>query len=180
MVEIGSGQSTLIALKALKVNAEEGYECEFTAVEPYPSQFLLDISDSFFTLLKSKVQDVPVTRFSDVDLLFIDSSHVSKFGSDVNYEILEILPSLKVGAYVHWHDIVIPCDYPLFWLKRGYFWTESYLLETFLSFNSSFEIQWASKYMQTRRLSELAEIFNFVDINDPTEQNSSFWIKRTK
>lgn len=179
MIEIGSGQSTLIALMAIRKNAEEGYPCKFTAIEPYPAEFLTNIKDEFFTLQKSKVQSVPVRTFAEVDLLFIDSSHVSKYGSDVNYEILEILPSLKVGAYIHLHDIVIPFDYPLFWLKRGYFWTESYLLESFLSFNNSFEIQWASKYMQMRHADELARLFSFVDLNDPMEQNSSFWIKRT-
>lgn len=179
MIEIGSGQSTLIALKAIRKNVEEGYPCDFTAIEPYPAEFLTNIKDDFFTLLKSKVQNVPVSAFGDVDLLFIDSSHVSKYGSDVNYEILEILPSIKVGAYIHWHDILIPYDYPSFWLKRGYFWTESYLLESFLSFNNSFEIQWASKYMQMKYADDLSRLFSFVDLNDLMEQNSSFWIRRT-
>ena len=76
---------------------------------------------------------------SQADILFIDSSHVAKIGSDVNSEILSIVPRLKVGALVHWHDIMIPVDYPKAWIESGsMFWNESYMVHSFLCVPSMF------------------------------------------
>ena len=85
------------------------------------------------------------------DLLFIDSSHVLKIGSDVQYEYLELLPRLNSGVIIHCHDIFIPSEYPKNWVRKEHrFWNEQYLLQAFLSFNDKFEILWAGSYMHLK------------------------------
>lgn len=176
MVEIGGGNTTWISLKALNKNKAEGHDFKFISIEPYPLKHLEVKDEPNFTMIVKKVQDVPLETFKDCDLLFIDSTHVSKFGSDVNHEILEIVPSLKVGAYVHWHDILFPSDYWKGWVKKNaLFWNESYLLQAFMSFNSSFKIQWAAHYMQ---LDHGEKIQKALPYYKPAHHLMSFWVKR--
>jgi len=179
-IEIGSGETTKITLKALKKNQEEdGYKFKFTAIEPYPKVYLRNLISEEFELIEDKVQNVNVEKFKNTDVLFIDSSHVSKIGSDVNYEMLHILPVIKVGAIVHWHDIMLPGDYPKLWIEHGnMFWNESYMVQTFMMFNKSFKIIWAAKYMQLKHPNEIETKFSFFKPNDPDQQLSSFWIER--
>jgi hypothetical protein len=97
-------------------------------------------------LIPSRIQDIALSKFTELkknDFLFIDSTHTLKIGSDVQYEYLEILPRLNEGVIVHIHDIFLPAEYSKAWvLKDHRFWTEQYLLQAFLSFNSMFEILW--------------------------------------
>jgi hypothetical protein len=180
VIEIGSGESTKIALAALAKNHSEGANGQLIAIEPYPRPFLKAMRDPRLTLVEKKVQDVDVEHFRDTDLLFIDSSHVSKIGSDVNYEMFDIVPRLKVGALIHWHDIMIPMDYSRSWIESGTkFWNESYLLHAFMLFNKSFNVIWGSRYMQVNHAIELRETFSYFDPADPDQQLSSFWIERT-
>jgi hypothetical protein len=175
-IEIGSGESTKISLKALEANKADGNDFKFIAVEPYPKSYLKDLESESFTLLVKKVQEVPVSMFHNADILFIDSSHVSKFGSDVNYELMDIVPLLKVGSIIHWHDIMIPGDYPKSWVvDNRIFWNESYMVHIFMLFNKTFKIIWASKYMQIKYPELLAQKFTFFS---PNQQMSSFWIER--
>lgn len=81
------------------------------------------------------------------DLLFIDSSHVAKAGSDVCWLLLHVLPRLKPGAVVHLHDIFWPFEYPAAWLREHRDWTEDYLLNAFLPGNTSWEILWFSSWI---------------------------------
>lgn len=179
MIEIGSGESTKISLAALAKNREEGSPSRFLAIEPYPRPFVEALAGKGFELLQRKVQEVPVSRFADADILFIDSSHVAKIGSDVNYEMLQIVPTLKVGSVVHWHDIMIPIDYPQAWIESGrMFWNESYMVHSFMLFNKSFRIVWASRYMQLSQPQPLANQLPFFAPDDPNEQLSSFWVER--
>lgn len=177
MVEIGSGQSTKISLNALDVNAKQGVPGKLFAIEPYPRGYLKEIKNEKFTLIARNVQEVNSDFFKDADMLFIDSSHVLKIGSDVCYEILEILPKLKKGAIIHWHDIVIPRNYWKDWTyKATMFWNESYVLHSFLLFNSAFSVIWASGYMRLNYPQDLKAGFPYFI---PEKQRcSSFWIKR--
>ena len=181
IVEIGSGYSTKIILLAMGKNEKDGFPCSLIAIEPYPKKFLTDISLSNFKLLEEKIQNVDHNLIFDTDMLFIDSTHVSKFQSDVNTEIFQIIPTLKVGTLIHWHDIMIPGDYPENWIRNGNkFWNESYLVHAFMLYNESFEVVWGSKYMQMYCPSLISEYYNDIDITGPNEQLSSFWIKRVK
>ncbi|MBF0510802.1 MAG: class I SAM-dependent methyltransferase, partial [Candidatus Omnitrophica bacterium] len=87
--------------------------------------------------------DVDVSFFDELgenDILFVDSSHVSKTGSDVNHILFNILPKLNKGVLIHFHDIFYPFEYPKPWVLEGRCWNEDYLLRAFLSYNNSFEI----------------------------------------
>ena len=75
------------------------------------------------------------------DILFIDSSHVSKMDSDVNWYMFEILPRLKPGVFVHIHDIGFPFEYPLNFIQQGRCWNESYFLRAFMMYNNAFKIE---------------------------------------
>ncbi|MCZ8539210.1 hypothetical protein [Psychrobacillus psychrodurans] len=81
------------------------------------------------------------------DILFIDSYHVSKIGSDVNYIIFEILPKLKPGVRIHFHDIFYPFEYPEKWIFEGRFWNRAYLLRAFLQYNQDFIIDLWNNYL---------------------------------
>ena len=64
-------------------------------------------------IVPSGLQEVPAARFRELgagDILFIDSTHVSKTGSDVNRLLFEVLPSLAAGVYVHFHDVQYPFE----------------------------------------------------------------------
>ena len=89
------------------------------------------------------VQNVKLIEFEKLepnDLLFIDSSHISKIGSDLNYLLFEVLPSLKPGVIIHFHDILYPFEYPYEWIEKGIYWNEAYLLKAFLMHNKNYEI----------------------------------------
>ena len=94
------------------------------------------------------------------DILFIDSSHTVKIGGDVNYFFLEVLPRLKPGVIVHVHDIFFPFDYPRHWVMDELrFWSEQYLLQAFLSFNSEFEVLIANRYLAHYYLADFKRTF---------------------
>lgn len=178
MVEIGSGESTRISLEALQKNKEEGHPCRFYAVEPYPGDYLRGIDLSWFTLIEKNVEKTDLDFLAGADVLFIDSSHVSRIGGDVNFEMLELVPRLKRGALIHWHDIMIPGNYWRDWTMEGNkFWNESYFLHAFLLFNSAFRVRWASRFMQERFFAQLQQAFPFVT---ETHRNSSFWVERVE
>jgi uncharacterized UPF0146 family protein len=178
MVEVGAGDTTYIALQALELNRKEGFDFQFITVEPYPRADIAVFAKPGFQLIQKKLQELELAFFSDIDLLFIDSSHVCKVDSDVNYEMLEILPQMKVGALIHWHDIPMPQNYWKDWMDTGtMFWNESYLLHAFLLFNDSFKIQWGSNYMKLNHYNEMAALFPYLI---PEHRLSSFWLQRSK
>lgn len=161
--EIGSGFSTLLSAQALLKNQTEGQGGELVAFEPYPVAQLKKGFPGLTRLVKTKLQEVPMPEFQKLaanDILFIDSTHVLKIGSDVQYEYLEILPRLRSGVIIHLHDIFLPADYPREWvLKEKRFWNESYLVQAFLAFNPAFEILWAGSYLNLKYPDKLRTAF---------------------
>ncbi len=97
------------------------------------------------------MQAVPLSYFDDLqrnDILFIDSTHVVKTGSDVVFELFEILPRLHSGVVVHFHDVFYPFEYPREWvIDRNYSWNELYALRAFLMGNRDWEILFFNDYM---------------------------------
>lgn len=150
VIEIGGGYSTRIADHALCGNRADGHAGELVCIEPFPEPRLTDDMPQV-TLIEQPVERVALEVFDRLqpnDILFIDSSHAVKFGGDVCREILEILPRVKPGVWIHVHDIFFPHDYPASWLvERRLAWTEQYLLEAFLSFNSSFAVRGALHWL---------------------------------
>jgi len=182
IIEIGSGFSTLMSSLAIEKNKEEDprYECKLVAIEPFPKSQLLSQCKNLSELIESPVQKVVLGRFGELgagDILFIDSSHVSKLGSDVNFELLEIVPRVKSGVLIHVHDVFIPFEYPRKWaIEEGWFWNEQYLLQAFLSFNSSFEIVWAGSYMHWKFPERVAAAFGPYDLTPAPP--ASLWMRR--
>ena len=176
VIEIGSGYSTRFAYKALSRNAGGG---KLTCIEPYPEERLNGLRLNV-EVLQKRVEDVEVEFFSQLeanDILFIDSSHTVKFGSDVCYEFLELLPAIRPGVWIHVHDIFFPHDYPAEWiLKRRLALNEQYLLEAFLSFNASFAPQLANYWLCLEHRDDAARLWP----NAGDSKSSSFWMKRVK
>jgi hypothetical protein len=114
-VEVGQGFSTRIALAALERNAEEtGARPMFISIDPYPRFQSNDAPRGIsLELVRSELQDVaPGPLLQGCSFLFVDSSHVFKFGSDVAFELTTLYPQLPRGALLHVHDIFSPYDYP--------------------------------------------------------------------
>lgn len=182
ILEIGSGNSTYLSAKAVLKNEEDNCTCELIAIEPYPNDVLKTGLPGLSKLVPQKVQDVPLSVFSELkenDILFIDSSHILKIGSDVYYEYLEILPRLNRGVIVHIHDIFLPAEYKKEWvLKNQQFFNEQYLLQAFLTFNDCFEVFWAGSYMHLIYPDKLEEAFCSYKRNKAWP--GSFWIRKVK
>jgi hypothetical protein len=181
VVEVGGGYSTVIAERALAQNRNSGNDGKLTCIEPYPEPRLTDaVTDA--ELIKLPVQDVPIDFFAKLeanDILFIDSSHTVKFGSDVCYLFLEVLPTLKPGVWVHVHDIFFPNDYPSEWLfEKRLALNEQYLLEAFLTFNARVSICMSNHWLAIDHPNDVAALQprENTDINSP----SSFWFKRVE
>lgn len=179
VLEVGGGYSTLMAEKALAQNRVGGSESALRCIEPYPEPRLTDAINECELIVK-QVQDVSLELFSNLDandILFIDSSHTVKFGSDVNYLFLEVLPELKPGVWVHVHDIFFPNDYPAEWLlEKRLALNEQYLLEAFLTFNTSFSIRLANHWL-CLDYSAAARALQPPSLDD-AYSSSSFWFQR--
>lgn len=145
IIEIGSGNSSCVTLDTNDIFFDGQIKCTF--IEPNP-QFILNgllrpEDAKNISLFPNKLQDIDINLFIDLqknDVLFIDSTHVSKIGSDVNRIFFEILPSLMPGVYVHFHDIFYPFEYPSTWIYEGRQFNESYMMRAFLQYNEDFEI----------------------------------------
>lgn len=137
IVQVGAGVSTSIILRAA---AESGYPIELTCVEPFPTDFLRRAeAERRLRLISSPAQEVELTTLTDLGsggLLFVDSTHTVKPGSEVNRIVLEVLPRLAEGTYVHFHDINFPFDYSTDLLDTNFFWSEGTLLAAFLVNNA--------------------------------------------
>jgi len=186
IIEIGAGFSTLLAAQAVLVNEKEGKKCDLTAIEPYPSVTLRLGVPGLKKLIEGNLQTVSLTEFEKLeknDILFIDSSHILRIGSDVQYEFLEILPRLKKGVLVHVHDIYFPLDYPKKLITQDFkFYNEQYLLQAFLAFNQEFSTFWVSQYMYRRHFEliwkHFSEFLPGGKSPESAEKNVSFWMKR--
>jgi hypothetical protein len=179
MIEVGSGWSSLITAEVNRTHLNSAIS--FSCIEPYPRQFLIDGVDGISQLVRKKVEDVELSFFDqlgDGDILFIDSSHVSKAGSDVNYLFFEVIPRLNPGVIVHIHDIFLPDEYPKIWvIDQGRNWNEQYLLRAFLMFNRTWEVMWASHFMGTRHTAATQATFpRYPKLGG----GGSMWIRRAK
>ena len=143
IVEVGSGYSSAVMLDTVR---NHGLTTELTFVEPYPERLKRLVSQSTLqncTVIESTLQAAPVETFTSLesgDILFIDSSHVLKAGSDLQFLCFSILPRLNPGVIVHFHDIFWHWEYPANWLREGRAWNESYVIRAILQFSERFEV----------------------------------------
>ena len=180
MIEIGSGNSTLIATSAFRRNQAEAPESSFEliCIEPYERDWL---ERTGARVMRRRVEDVDLEIFRALqrhDILFIDSSHMVRPQGDVLREILEILPSLQPGVIVHIHDIYTPRDYPARrLLEEVRFWNEQYVLEAFLSGNRTYTILAAVNYLRHDYGEELFAACPVL-ASMPGQEPGSLWMVR--
>jgi predicted O-methyltransferase YrrM len=179
IIEIGSGYSSACILDS----AEHAFlpDLKLTCIEPYPDRLrsLLRPGDlKSMNLIERPVQEVPesiVDTLGKNDILFIDSTHVMKTGSDVHYEFFHLLPRLAPGVIVHVHDIGFPFEYPDAWIfDSNYSWNEAYALRAFLMFNNEFRVFfWSSLFACSHGASIRDEYPDFL-----RNPGTSIWIER--
>jgi hypothetical protein len=179
VVEVGSGYSSCVMLDTNEYFL--GGECRLTFVEPYPDGRLLGLTTDAdrprFELIRDRVQTLDPAVFERLgpgDMLFIDSSHVAKAGSDVNYLVFEVLPRLATGVLVHFHDVFYPFEYPRVWLDEGRAWNESYLIRAFLMFNPAFKVVLFNRYLACFHQGYLAEAMPLY----LRDEGGSLWLRR--
>ena len=151
IIEVGSGHSS-----ALMMDVNQFFfnnEIFLSFIEPNPERLYGAISEedkSRVKIIVKQVQEVDISFFETLkkgDILFIDSTHISKCGSDVNYILFKILPVLSAGVFIHFHDIFYPFEYPKGWVYGGRNWNENYILKAFLMNNQNYKIRLFSHYI---------------------------------
>lgn len=177
IVELGSGQTSRVIAQACAANALEGVQSRFEAYDPFPTA-VDDSLPGLAALHRTPAQEVSEQIFREMqggDILFVDTTHTVKIGSDVNRIILRVLPLLAPGVVVHFHDICLPYEYPRYLFEQyALYWAEQYLLQAFLSMNPSFEVLYATDALCRDRRAEVSEL----GLADAGESGSSFWIRR--
>lgn len=150
VVEIGAGFSSYVFSKAMDACRQSSRRCKsHIAIEPFRTHVLDALQDKM-DVIKKPLQDVDLDFFERLqanDILFIDSSHITRPYGDVVYEFLHILPTLRPGVIVHVHDIFLPDDYPEAWMKQHRSYTEQWVLAAFLHKNHDWRVLWSSYYM---------------------------------
>ena len=178
VVEVGCGFSSRLLLDTR--DRFGNAEMEITLIDPQLETMLADLRAARAELLNSKLQDTPLAlfeRLEENDILFLDSSHVSKTGSDVNFYLFEILPRLRSGVLIHIHDILYPFEYLEEWVldeKRS--WNEAYAVRAFLEYNSDFEILYWNNYAFHRLHENLRELMPLCLGNE----GGSLWLRRVR
>ncbi len=178
VIEVGCGfSSLLIADVSTRLLAKP---LEFTCIEPYPREFLKNGQQGINHLLEERVQDLPLAVFSELaagDILFIDSSHVTKTGSDVNYLFFEVLPRLATGVHIHIHDIFLPLEYPREWvLDENRSWNEQYLVRALMMYSDSFQLSFGCNYAFWKYPAAVIKALNLP--GGAGFGGGSFWITR--
>lgn len=180
IIEIGSGNSSKIISSVLGQNRSE-----YTIIDPYASE-LTERLPNVNRIIKEKVELTDLKKFEELgqnDILFIDSGHTVRIGSDVNFLFLDVLPRLSQGVIVHIHDIGLPYEYPKSYYTNPsfrVFWTEAYLLQAFLCLNPYFEVMLAMSYLMTEKNKEFSKAFPYYNSEIHKNNSGSFWIRRVK
>jgi predicted O-methyltransferase YrrM len=155
IIEIGSGYSSALMLD-INDNLMEG-TIDLTFIDPYTEKLKKNLridDNSKATIIEKPIQDVDIKEFKKLkedDILFLDTSHISKTGCDLNYDLFEILPSLNKGVIIHIHDIFFPFEYPKEWVLQQKAYNEVYLIRSFLMYNDSFEIIIFPNYLMNKK-----------------------------
>jgi predicted O-methyltransferase YrrM len=174
VVELGSGYSTLIIREALERHGVADIDRTLHTYDPYPSSLLA----ADWPVAPLPVQDISDEVFDELeagDLLFVDTSHTVKAGGDVNRIVLDVLPMLRPGVIVHFHDIFLPYPYSRKHLEEAHFWTEQYLLQAFLTANDGWEVLVGGYAVARAHPSRLGAV---IPSFSPGASPGAFWIRR--
>lgn len=153
LIEVGSGFSSAVSLDTNELFL--GSSMDITFIEPFPERLIALLSEKDkerIALIQKPLQEIDLSLFRKLkagDILFIDSTHVSKTGSDVNYIFFDVLPALEPGVWIHFHDIMYPFEYPKEWVYEGRSWNEAYILRAFLQYNNDYRIRLFNTYLHT-------------------------------
>ncbi len=162
IIEIGSGFTSAVMLDTNEQFFDNSIRLCF--IDPYPERLsaLMNEKDQQSSrVIPFDVQAVPLELYKDLeagDILFVDSSHVAKTGSDLNYILFDILPSLKPGVFIHFHDIFFPFEYPKTWVMQGRNWNENYFIRAFLMYNHQYRIRLFCDYIYQHHTSALIDM----------------------
>ncbi len=177
IIEVGSGYSTMVCLKAMDQNKIEGIKTELTCIEPFEMPFLNQ--EKNISLIRKPVEEVGLELFQSLeenDILFIDSSHIIRPGNDLLHIFFEIFPILKKGVIIHIHDIFSPRHYPKEWLtEKMRFWNEQYLLEAFLHNNHDYQVLFTANHLVKSHYEEAKKVLIHLQ---PNSEPSSFWMQK--
>lgn len=151
VLEVGSGFSSLVMLDTNERFFDN--RIRLTFIEPNTKRLASRLrpgDDRLARVLERRVHELDISLFRELgagDILFIDSSHVSKVGSDLNHLLFSVLPELAQGVLVHFHDVPYPFEYPQKWIEYGFAWNEAYLLRAFLQHNADFRLRLWTNYV---------------------------------
>lgn len=147
IIEVGAGAITGCILDTLDEFSLTS--CQLTSIGSPAAELAKHLRDGDaerMTVITDPVQDVPLQRFSELqagDILFLDTTHVLKTGSDLHHILFHVLPALSNGVWIQFHDCMYPFEYPDFWIKnRNYSWNEIYAIRAFLTNNTRFRVRY--------------------------------------
>lgn len=174
VVELGSGYSTLIVREALSRGGVSAPGRVLQTYDPYRS----DLLPPDAAVIPMRAQDVPeeaVQALDAGDILFVDTFHTVKVGGDVNRIVLDLLPLVRPGVIVHFHDIFLPYPYSRGHLESAHFWAEQYLVQAFLIGNDNWEVLVGAQALARYHPGRLASV---VPSFGPGVSPGAFWIRR--
>jgi predicted O-methyltransferase YrrM len=170
IIEIGSGHSSACMLDTSEFYLNDSVEFTFIDVNcSNLRRVILETDLPKVRIYERPIQEVDLAIFSALqanDLLFIDSSHVMKTGSDLQTIFFKILPMLAPGVCIHFHDIQYPFEYPMDSIKKGFFWNESYVLRAFLMYNREFEVTFWLNYLINMNSPEVTELLKIFPLSE--------------
>lgn len=178
IIEVGSGYTSALMLDVNEVYFDN--KIDLTFIEPYPTllnKVIKEKDRNHCSIITKKVQDVDLKFFKGLecgDILFIDSSHVVKTGSDLHHIVTRILPILNEGVLIHFHDIFFPFEYPKQWVEEGRNWNENYFINSFLMYNNEFKVILFSHYLHKKH----SEIFQDMPLSKKNT-GGNLWIRKT-
>jgi predicted O-methyltransferase YrrM len=182
VVEIGSGFSSAVMLDTNEHFMDR--RVQFTFVEPDSKRLrtLLKKDDyASVSIIEKRIQDVDSSIVAELvrgDIIFVDSSHVSKVGSDVNHIVFELLPKLAPGVIVHFHDVLYPFEYPKEWFELGFSWNEAYILRAFLQSNTEFRLKFWNDFMVRFHSEEIQKVMPSCLDRPRFGIGGSLWIEK--
>ena len=172
IIEVGSGYSTSI-MADIKNHYQP--DMHITCIEPYPTPFLMQLKH-VDSLLPARLQTLDLSLFDSLqsgDLLFVDSSHVVKTGSDVCRILFDILPRLPSGVFIHFHDIFLPYEYPKIWIQQGFNWNEQYTIKALLLGSKMFDIHFSCAYARYK-FADLVDVL----LNNYKHEGGSLYLRK--
>jgi hypothetical protein len=185
LIELGSGYSTYVIAAATERNRSEGNPTNAIAVDPEPRVSLEHVGPNV-SFERRDCRAVPIEEFESLqsgDVLFIDTSHAVKLGSEVNWLLLDVLPRLRSGVHVHVHDVFLPYEYPRYLFEFGSYFNEQYLLQALLTENERWDVLLGLAFLFKEKSPELLDAIPSLQEPVPGLEvlpyvPAAFWIRR--